>query len=178
MTKTLEEFWLKTKKILLGPLERSNRERKSFEKSLNSEEYVRNSVFKKLSIWLSIDRKIGSIDRNTQSQAKTFNCNFDQSKNTFDRSKFRKKKKKKVSWKIKQKIAETPQSIEFYGWNAWVWEEILFKNTCLEPSFPKIKIFKQFSLKSQTLNTFCTKFKEFSNLVNQTKITHNNMYKV
>ena len=77
MTKTLEEFWLKMIKILLGPLDRSNRERKSFEKSLNSEEHVRNSVLKKLSIQLSIDRKIGSIDRKTQNQAKTFNRNFD-----------------------------------------------------------------------------------------------------
>ena len=55
---------------------------------------------------------------------------------------------------------------------------MLFKNNIFEPSFPKIKIFKQFSLSSQASNTFCTKFKEFSNSVGQTKITHNNKYKV
>ena len=55
---------------------------------------------------------------------------------------------------------------------------MLFKNTCFEPNFPKNKVFKQFSLNSQASNTFCIKFKEFSNSVGQTKITHNNMYKV
>ena len=43
-----------------------------FLKSLNSEEHVMNKGFKKLSIRFLIDRKIGSIDRNTQNQAKNF----------------------------------------------------------------------------------------------------------
>ena len=55
---------------------------------------------------------------------------------------------------------------------------MFFKNTSFEPSFPKIKIFNPFSLNSQASNMFCIKLKEFSNLVGQTKETHNNMYKV
>ena len=52
---------------------------------------------------------------------------------------------KSIFWKKKQNNAETPQSIEFYESHAWVWDEMLFENTCFEPSFPKIKIFKPFS---------------------------------
>ena len=51
------------------------------------------------------------------------------------------------------------------------------KTLVLNPIF-KIKIFHQLSLNSQIANMFCIKLKEFSNLVGQTKITHNNMYKV
>ena len=43
---------------------------------------------------------------------------------------------------------------------------------------PDLQIFNQFVLKSQTLNTFCIKIKEFSILDGQNKITHNNMYQV
>ena len=84
MTKTLEEIWLKTTKILLRPLDRSNRERKSFEQSLNSEEHVRNSVLKKTlytifdwsknrfdcSKMLRLIQNQSSIDWNTQKQTK------------------------------------------------------------------------------------------------------------
>ena len=52
------------------------------------------------------------------------------------------------------------------------------KNASFEPSFPRIKIFKPFSLNSQASNMFCIKLKEFSNLVGQTKDIDNNMYKV
>ena len=55
---------------------------------------------------------------------------------------------------------------------------MLFKNSCIEPRSPKVKIFNQFSLSSQTSNTFCIKLKEVSILDGQNKITHNNMYKV
>ena len=55
---------------------------------------------------------------------------------------------------------------------------MLFKNSCIEPRFPKIKIFNQFSLRTQTSNTFCIKLKEVSILDGQNKITHNNMYTV
>ena len=99
-----------------------------------------------------------SIDRKTQSQAKIL--------------------WKKDFWKTKQNIAKIPQSIEFCEQNAWIWDEMLFKNTSFEPSFPKIKMFKQFSLNSQASSTFCIKYKEFSNLVGRTKITHNNMHRV
>ena len=43
------------------------------------------------------------------------------------------------------------------------------KNICIEPRFPKNKVFNQLSLNSQTANMFCIKLKEFSNLVGQTK---------
>ena len=55
---------------------------------------------------------------------------------------------------------------------------MLFKNICFKPKFLKNKGFNQLSLNSQTTNMFCIKFKVFSNLVGQTKIIHNNMYKV
>ena len=80
--------------------------------------------------------------------------------------------------KTEQFYVETPQSIVFYEKNAWVWDEMLFKNTCFKPSFPKNKIFNQLSLNSQTSNTFRINIKEFSILDGQNKITHNNMYKV
>ena len=40
---------------------------------------------------------------------------------------------------------------------------MLFKNTCIEPWFPKNKILNQFVLKTQTLNTFYIKIKEVVN---------------
>ena len=40
------------------------------------------------------------------------------------------------------------------------------------------KIFNQFDLKSQTLNTFCIKIKELLILDGHNKITHNIMYQV
>ena len=49
-------------KILLGILDRSNRERKAFESFEIVFEYVRNKGFKKLSIRFLIDRKIDSTD--------------------------------------------------------------------------------------------------------------------
>ena len=98
-----------------------------------------------------IDRKTGSIDRN------------------FGKFFF---------WKTKQFCVETPQSIEFYEQNVWVWDEMFFTNTSFEPNFLKIKIFNPFFLNSQASNMFYIKLKEFSNLVGQTKDTHNNMYKV
>ena len=66
----------------------------------------------------------------------------------------------------------------FYEKNAWVWYEMFFKNTCIEPKSPKNKIFNQFFRKSQTSNTFCIKIKEFLILDGHNKITHNNMYEV
>ena len=49
-------------KKLVGCLDRSNRERKSFEKFEKCLNTWKRKVFKKLSIRLSIDRKIGSFD--------------------------------------------------------------------------------------------------------------------
>ena len=146
--------------------------------------FSKNCVFQ-IFDWSKIrfDRsKIPSIDpKPIKQQSKwsglnqNFNRIFDWSKNMFDRSKIW---KDIIFWKTKQFYAKTPQSIVFYKSNAWVWDKMLFKNTCIEPRFPKNKIFNQLSLNSQTANMFCIKFKEFSNLVGQTKITHYNMYKV
>ena len=46
MTKTLEEIWAKMTKILLGILNRSNRERKTFESFEIVFEHVRNKGFR------------------------------------------------------------------------------------------------------------------------------------
>ena len=46
---------------------------------------------------------------------------------------------------------------------------MLFQNTSFKPSFPKFKIFKHSLLNFQASNQFCTKFKEFANLVGQTE---------
>ena len=62
MTKTLKENWGKMTKILLGILDQSNRERKSFESFEIVFEHVRNKVFIKLSIQFSIDKKLDSIN--------------------------------------------------------------------------------------------------------------------
>ena len=51
------------------------------------------------------------------------------------------------------------------------------KTLVLNLDLPKKK-FNQFSLNSQTSNTFCIIIKENSILDGQNKITHNNMYKV
>ena len=52
------------------------------------------------------------------------------------------------------------------------------KNTGIQSRSSKIKIFNQFVLKVQTLNTFCIKIKELLILDGQNKITHNIMYQV
>ena len=81
---------------------------------------------------------------------------------------------RKKNWKVKHFNVETPQSTIYYEWNAWVWDEMFFKITCIEPRSPKNKIFNQYFLKSQTSNTFCIKIKEVSILDGHNKITHNN----
>ena len=67
-------------------------------------------------------------------------------------------------WKTKHFNAETPQSTLFYKKNAWVWDGKFFKNTWIHPKSSKIKIFNQFVLKAQTLNTFCIKMLCFSKI--------------
>ena len=81
-------------------------------------------------------------------------------------------------WKTEHFKAETPQSTLFYKKNAWVWDEKFFKNTWIQPRSSKIKIFNQFVLKVQTLNTVCIKIKELLILDGHNKITHNIMYQV
>ena len=61
--KTLQKFWRKTTKILLGAFDQSNRERKSLKKFEKVYEHVRNSVFKKLPVQFSTDRKLDLIGR-------------------------------------------------------------------------------------------------------------------
>ena len=52
------------------------------------------------------------------------------------------------------------------------------KNTWIQSRSSKMKIFNQFVLKAQTLNTFCIKIKELLILDGHNKITHNIMYQV
>ena len=54
-------------KILLGILDRSKRERKAFEKFESDRTREKLKVFKKLSIWFSIDWKLDSIDQKSLS---------------------------------------------------------------------------------------------------------------
>ena len=61
--KNLTKFLKENDKNFLWLLDRSKRERKVFWKVLNSEEHVINIGFKKLSIRISIDRKLDLIDR-------------------------------------------------------------------------------------------------------------------
>ena len=148
-------------------------------------------VFKKLSMWFSIDRNLDSIDRKCllliQQQLSTDRNRQNQTKFLIAISIGR--ETGLIDWnsgkinflKNKAILCKNSSKHSILWKNAWVWDEILFKNTCFEPSFPKNKIFNQFSLNSQTSNTFCINIKEFRNsstLVVQTKITYNNMYKV
>ena len=71
----------------------------------------------------------------------------------------------------------TTQSIEIDEQNAWVCDDMIFKNKELSPIFPKLKILT-FSINFQSSNQFCIKLNVFANLVGQTKDTHNNMYNV
>ena len=71
----------------------------------------------------------------------------------------------------------TTQSIEIEEQNAWVCDDMIFKNKNLSPKFPKLK-FLAFSINFQASNQFCTEFKVIANLVGQTINTHNNMYNV
>ena len=116
--KTLKKIWRKTTKILLWCLDWSNRERKSFKKVWIVKNMWETKVYKTLYTifdclkirfdWL----KIPSIDPKTiKNRSKhtepnqNFNCNFDQSRNRFDRLKFW---KKQFFEKTKQFYAETP----------------------------------------------------------------------
>ena len=85
---------------------------------------------------------------------------------------------KSYFWKTKHFNAETLQSTLFYKKNAWVWDKKFFKNTWIQSRSSKMKIFNQFVLKAQTLNTFCIKIKELLILDGHNKITHNIMYQV
>ena len=71
----------------------------------------------------------------------------------------------------------TTQSIEIDEQNAWVCDNMIFKNKELSLIFPKLKILT-FSINFQSSNEFCIKLKVFANLIGQTKDTHNNMYNV
>ena len=89
------------------------------------------------------------------------------------------KKNQSFFKKTKQFNVETLQSIVFYEWNAWVWDENFSKTLEFNPDLPKtsfsIKLSKK---KTQTLSTFCIKIKEILILDDHNKITHNIMYKV
>ena len=128
-------------------------------------------VFKNsLNDFRSIENYIRLI-QNQSSQVDSkqiFNHNFDRSRDKCDRLKFWKKKILKRRAILRKNSSK----------HSILWDEMFLKNTCIEPRSPKNKIFNQFSLNSQTSNTFCIIIKEFSILDGQNKITHNNMYKV
>ena len=96
---------------------------------------------------------------------------FDQSRNEINWSKI---------WK--NQIFEKQSNFMQKLLKAWYDEyemKCFSKTLVLNPDLPKKKIFFQsMFLKSQSLNTFCIKIKEFSILDGQNNITHNNMYKV
>ena len=176
--KTLQKEWRKTTNILLGAFDRSNRERKSLKNFEKVYEHVRNSVFKKLPVQFSTDRKLDSIGRKCFDWSNTnwapietdkdsqqiFYRNFNRSKNRFNRSKFWKNQFFEKHNIIMQKLLKALNFMEkkkksmSMRWNAFS------KTLVLNPIFPKLR----FSIKTLI----------FSNLVGQTKITHNSMYKV
>ena len=110
-----------------------------------------------------------------QTQTKNFNRNFDWSKNKFDRSKVWKNQIFEKQSILMQKLLKAHCFIKK---NVWVWDKKFFKNTWIQPRSSKIKIFNQFVLKAQTLNTFFIKIKELLILDGHNKITHNIMYQV
>ena len=126
------------------------------------------------------NQKFFSCDRSNinwvkQTQTKNFNRNFDWSKNRFDRLKVWKNQIFEKQSILMQKLLKAHCFIKKI---AWVWDKKFFKNTWIQPRSSKIKIFNQFVLKAQTLNTFCIKIKELLILDGHNKITHNIMYQV
>ena len=93
---------------------------------------------------------------------------MDQSKQTETHKIFEKKKR---FWKYQRHILEIPQSIEIDEQNAWVSDEMYFKNKVLNPVFPKLRF-------SSIKIVLHKKLKVFANLVGQTKDKHNYMYNV
>ena len=123
----------------------------------------------------SIDPKPIEQQSKRSGSNQNFNCIFDKSKNRFDRQKIQKTQIFEKQSNFLQKLLK---ALKFMNKMHEYEMKCFSKNTCFEPNFPKMKIFNQFSLNYQASNTFCINFKEFSNLVGQTKITHNNMYRV
>ena len=87
-------------------------------------------------IAISIDWKTNSIDRNTQSQAKNFNRNFDLSKNTFDWSKFWKKQSFENQSKKLQKLLK---ALNFVNKMHEYEMKCFSKTLVLNPVFPKLR---------------------------------------
>ena len=154
--KTLQKEWRKTTKKLIRAWTESYGERKSWKLFGKMSLNTWRTVFSKLSIRFSIDWKLGSMNR------KCFDwSSINRALIETDRgwpifliatliywkigSIERNFGKKQIFEKSKQFCAETPQSIEFNENNAWIWDEMFFKNTSFEPSFPNIKIFNPFS---------------------------------
>ena len=166
-TKTLEKFVEEKDKNPLDWIGWSEKERKSLKSFWNSEEHVREKLFKRLNFWISISRNgVQSIKKyirliehqsNQADSNQIFKRIFDQLKNTFDRSKI---------WKIeifeKQRMfyTETTQTNLFHEWNVWLWVKIFFKNIWIQLRSSKNKIFTLFVPKTQSINMFCIKIKE------------------
>ena len=135
--KSWRKFEGKRQKKLVLSLDRSKRERIELFEKLNSEEHVKNSCFKKKTLWTIFDwsknkfnrSKItfdqSSIDRARQIQTKfLIAISFGQATSSIDR------KSRKIKFlKNKYFNAETPQSTIFYEQNAWVWDEKFFKHS-------------------------------------------------
>ena len=117
-----------------------------------------------------------------QTQTKNFNRSFVWSKNRFNQSKIWKNKIFEKQCILMQKLLKAYCFIykkkKKKKKKAWVWEKKFFKNTWIQPRSSKIKIFNQFVLKAQTLNTFCIKIKELLILDGHNKIIHNIIYQV
>ena len=160
----------------------NRREREKFEKLLKSEfEQVKLS-FKKT--WFMIfDWSKISFDWSKQIEAalnflKTISIDWKTDSINRNRQRLTKFLRKHSFLKKTKHSLETPQSIENDEQNVWVWDKIFFKNNSFKPSFPKIKIFKDFPSVDKHQICFAQKLKVFANSVGQTKNTYSNKYNV
>ena len=145
--KPCKKIGWKWQKISVEPCQVEERERGKFEKVVWTSQIW---VFKKPDSRVSIDQKIASIDRNRQRLVKKKFEKFRLIENQFrsietDRGSLNLRKKNTVF----EKNLGTTQSIEIEEQNAWVCDDMIFKNKNLSPKFPKLK-FLAFSINFQT----------------------------
>ena len=82
-------------------------------------------------------------------------------------------RKKHSFWKN----SETTQSIEIEEQNAWVCDDMFFKNKNLSLEFPKLNFLHSPQIFKHQIN-LAKNSRYLQNLVGQTINTHNNVYKV
>ena len=114
------------------------------------------------------DRSKNRTYRNKQRLTNIFNCNF-------DRLKFWKNQFFEKQSKIMQKFLK---ALKFMNYMHEYEMKCFSKTQVVKPIFPKLRFSNILPLNSQASNMFCIKHKVFSNLVGQTKNTHNYMYNV